>query len=75
MSTGVHACDSAWILTVHALNPRHPGPTAVFFSSEDKLVISLTLCLGSDRDHAHDGDARRRRMAARIAREVVSAGD
>ena len=49
------------------------SPTATFFSAADRPVELLSF--GPDRDHAHGGDARRRRMAAMIARNIASAGD
>jgi hypothetical protein len=36
----------------------------------DGSVEPLSFCLGLNRDHAHDGGARRRRIAVRMARTI-----
>lgn len=51
----------------HAVNPRHPGPVAGFFSASDGPVEPLSFCLGLDHGHAYEGGVRNRRVAARIA--------
>jgi hypothetical protein len=57
--------------TVHqTAKPQCSGSAAVFFRAEDKPVLPLTFSLFVDRDHAHDGGARNRRMAARTARTI-----
>ena len=53
-----------------AANPRHPGPAAPFFSAADRPVLLLSFSLGQDRGLAHSGGARRRWMAARMARTI-----
>jgi len=42
----------------------------VFFSAADGPVLPLSFSLGPDRGHAHDGGARNRRIAARMARTI-----
>lgn len=53
------------------LNLQHCGPEAPFFSAPDRLVEPGSWSLGQDRDHAHDGGARNRRMAARMVRTIA----
>jgi hypothetical protein len=50
--------------------PDHPGPAAQFFSAANgpALPFSFTLSLGCG--HAHDGGARSRWMAVRMARTI-----
>jgi hypothetical protein len=53
-----------------ASNPQHPGPAVPFFSAADGPVLPLSFSLGQFQRHAHDGGARNRRMAARMARTI-----
>ena len=46
------------------------GPTAMFFSAADGVILPLSFSLGVDCSHAHSGGARRRRIAARMARTI-----
>ena len=51
--------------------PLFPCPGAAFFSAADRSVQPLSFSLSVDRDHAHSGGARNRRIAARMARTIV----
>jgi hypothetical protein len=51
-------------------NPQHPGPAVTFFSAMDGPILPLSFSLGEDLGHAHDGGARNRRIAARVARTI-----
>jgi len=42
----------------------------VFFSAADRPFLPLSFSLGVDGGHAHDGGARNRRKAARMARTI-----
>ena len=55
-----------------AANPHHPGLATRFFSATDRPVEPLLfgLDLGLGRGHAHDGGARKRWIAARMARII-----
>jgi hypothetical protein len=46
------------------------GRTNTFFSAADKLALPLSFGLGQFQLQAHDGGARNRRMAARMARTI-----
>lgn len=52
------------------VNPQRPSPAVTFFSVADGPVLPFSFNLGPDRDHAHSGGARNRRMAAIMARSI-----
>jgi len=56
--------------TKRPVNPQHPGPTAMFFGAAVRPVLPLSFSLSLDHRHAHDGGARNRRIAARMARTI-----
>ena len=53
-----------------AAKPHHPRPAATFFSAAGRPVLPLSFSLVLDRGHAHNGGARRRWIAVRIARTI-----
>ncbi len=53
-----------------ASKPQPSCPTAAFSSAADRPVLPLSFRLRLERDHAHDGGARRWRRAARMARTI-----
>ena len=69
-STGATGRAGCWNWADQTGKPRRSGLTAVFFSAADTPVLHLSFSLGVDRPHAHDGGARRRRIAARMARTI-----
>lgn len=52
--------------------PGHPCSAAQFFGAANGPVLSLSFSLDVDRGHAHDGGARRRRIAARMAQNIAT---
>lgn len=53
-----------WYKADQTPTPRCSVPALVFFSAVDRPVLPLSFSFGVDRNHAQDGGARRRRMAA-----------
>ena len=53
-----------------ATNPQRACLAAAFFSAADRPVQPLSFSLSVDRDHAHSGGARNRRIAARMERTI-----
>jgi hypothetical protein len=49
------------------VNVHQLGCAATSFSAPDRLVLPLSFTLGQLQRHAHDGGARIRRIAARMA--------
>jgi len=47
------------------------GPEARILSATNRPVLPFSFTLGLDRGHAHDGGARSRRMAARMAHIII----
>ena len=50
--------------------PPCSGLAAAFFSAAGKLALPLSLSLGVNRGHAHNGGARDGRMVATIVRTI-----
>ncbi|MDA1045071.1 MAG: hypothetical protein O3C57_07605, partial [Verrucomicrobia bacterium] len=69
-SAGVFGRADSCSRADQAAKPLCFTPEAVFFSAAGRPVLPLSFSLGMDRSHAHDGGARRRRMAARMARTI-----
>ena len=53
------------------MDPCHAFPPEIFFSAAEGVVESLLLSLNPERSHADSGSARRRRMAAGMARTIA----
>lgn len=54
----------------HASNWCSAGSEVRIFSALDKPVLPLSFSLGPDRGYTHDGGARNRRIAAKMARTI-----
>jgi len=48
-------------------NQHHSGTAAAFFSASDRPVLPISFGFGQFQHHAHDGGARNRWIAARMA--------
>ncbi|GEM_PF-5312792 len=70
-ASGTCGRADCWIWTDQTAKPLFPCPGAAFFSAADRSVQPLSFSLSVDRDHAHSGGARNRRIAARMARTIV----
>ena len=68
--SGVCGRANCWNRADRPRKPLSSGPGAVFFSAAGRSVQPLSFSLSVDRDHAHSGGARNRRIAARMARTI-----
>ena len=68
--SGVVGRARRWNMADRPAKPPCCAPAVVFFSAADRPDVPLSFELNVDRRHAHDGGARRRRMAARMARTI-----
>jgi hypothetical protein len=57
--------------TAWAANVHHPDDAATFSSEADRPALSPLFDFWCFWDHAHDGGARNRRIAARMARTIA----
>ena len=67
----VRDCGNVRSWVDQAANPHHSGPAMCFSSAPDGLVLPLLFGLDLDSGHAHDGGARKRLIAARLARTIA----
>jgi hypothetical protein len=68
--SGLCGRANGWNWADWAADPQCPCLAAAFFSAADRPVEPRSFSLDPDRGHAHDGGARNRRMAARMARTI-----
>ena len=62
--------QDARIRTDLLANPHHSSPAAPFFSAPDRPVEPRSCAFRQFQRHAHDGGARNRRLAVRLARTI-----
>ena len=55
---GAHCSGGSWIGLDQAANLCRAGAAALFFSASGGFVLPLSMSLGADCCHAHDGGAR-----------------